>query len=471
MQARSDIGEPDATLVGCVSLKNRVASAAKDLYRSELFRRRRMYAEQSGRPWLIISALHGLVEPSDVLEPYNVSLKDLSAADRTALDERIVDQLEANFGSLRGRIFEVHAGDEYVVTLQRALRTKGVVLLRPLRGLRIGEQLAWYGQRLGLRPGAILPRQEETPIPPKLPPDVAGLAHAITQAFVAGSLDLSRRAEAPTAGWLGMPERIVAERLRSGGGSDVDVRLLLTFTAAMDRAREADRLWFASERLFHASRWVFDPDEVARRPLLELGDALGRSGVSQRHSADAAAWRTIGEALAGSDRAGSAVREAIFAGKGDAKTLLEALQARTAGGSDLFPFLRGPKIGPMWVRMIAYPGGADIASLDVLPVAVDVQVRKVTEYLGVADTAGLDLELARPVIQALWAEDVRANGASGPSPLDGTAAALDPALWFWGKWGCTRCEWAGKQLPISPICGRCRFSRRGSTDTTSDVIA
>jgi hypothetical protein len=89
----------------------------------------------------------------------------------------------------------------------------------------------------------------------------------------------------------------------------------------------------------------------------------------------------------------------------------------------------------MWVRMLAHPGGAAITSLEVLPVAVDVQVRKVTEYLGVTATEGLDLEAARPLIQGAWQADVRKAGAVGPPGLDGTAAALDPALWFYGKWG------------------------------------
>ena len=33
----------------------------------------------------------------------------------------------------------------------------------------------------------------------------------------------------------------------------------------------------------------------------------------------------------------------------------------------------------MWVRMLAVPGSERTASLEVVPVAVDVQVRRVTE--------------------------------------------------------------------------------------------
>ena len=54
---------PDAVLLGCVSQKNATPMAAKDLYRSELFRRRRLYAEASGAPWWIVSAEYGLVRP------------------------------------------------------------------------------------------------------------------------------------------------------------------------------------------------------------------------------------------------------------------------------------------------------------------------------------------------------------------------------------------------------------------------
>lgn len=92
-----------------------------------------------------------------------------------------------------------------------------------------------------------------------------------------------------------------------------------------------------------------------------------------------------------------------------------------------------------------------------MPIAVDVQVRKVTEYLGVTDTLGRPLDDVRATIQRTWARDVELNGAVGPGDLDGTSAALDPALWFFAKWGCTFCERAKRQMPIAPECGECQF--------------
>jgi hypothetical protein len=148
---------------------------------------------------------------------------------------------------------------------------------------------------------------------------------------------------------------------------------------------------------------------------------------------------------------------AIYEGRGDARVFLNALQDIDARGAPRFPLLRGPKVGPMWVRMLAYPGSAAITSIGIIPVAVDVQVKKLTEYLGVARTHGQSLEMIRRSIQETWAEDVRRHGAEGPPPIANTAAALDPALWFFGKWGCTRCEQAGRRLPVSQICGECQF--------------
>jgi hypothetical protein len=180
-------------------------------------------------------------------------------------------------------------------------------------------------------------------------------AREITSAFAAGHFDLSARTNAPPVGWAGMPEVAVADRLRAAWADDVAVRLVLTFTAAMDRARDADRLWFRSVELYETTPWPFEPSAVTSRQLTDLTDVLRTFGVSQRHGADAAAWRTIAETMSQRDAA-PVVYDAVFEGRGDAPELLAALQGRTNAGSDRFPFLRGPKIGPMWVRMLAHPG-------------------------------------------------------------------------------------------------------------------
>jgi hypothetical protein len=288
-----------------------------------------------------------------------------------------------------------------------------------------------------------------------------GFARQITYLFMAGQLDLSSRPNAAEISWDSLPEVAMAAKLRASGATDIDVRLYLTFTSALDRARDATSLWTKSAQLFNEARWSFSPKDVAGRPFADLREILQKYGVSQRHGPDSRGWRRIALTLTDPTLVPH-VRGAIYEGTGDTKTLLHELSSQK-NGEPLLPFLRGPKIGPMWVRMLAYPGEGAITSLDELPVAVDVQVRKLTEYLAVTNTIGQPLEKIRADIQAKWAEDVRMGGAEGPAALRNTCAALDPALWFYAKWGCSWCEKRGTKSPISPVCDSCRFDTLWTT--------
>jgi hypothetical protein len=291
-----------------------------------------------------------------------------------------------------------------------------------------------------------------------------GLSNVITSAFCSGELDLSERPGAPAVGWHSMPECLAVEAIRANGADDSTCRIFITLVAALDRARDADRLWEAATRTYREHRWVFAPEQVSQRSQLELADALRLRGVSQRHSVDAAVWRIICEGLQRPDLAGS-VREAVYEGTGDVVSLRRGLEATTTGGSPLFPMLSGPKVGRMWIRMLAVPGNARIECLSELEVAVDVQVQKVSEYLGLTDTFGQPVEQVRDIIQNAWNQEIATHGADGPPELRGTGAALDPAVWFFGKWGCTFCERRGTKLPIHRLCDGCRFDELRRADS------
>lgn len=294
-----DDGEPsDAILVGCVKTKGPDPLPAKDLYRSELWRRRRAYAEASGVPWWVLSAEYGLVDPEAVIAPYDTVMGSLALGRRHVIGKAVAADLEAALGDLSGKRIEIHAGNEYVETVAPFLRARGAIVRRPLLGIAFGPSLAWYGQRLGLAAGS---GRSQTSVgsPSQISPgNGRGLGRRVSDRFMNGSLDLSARAGAPKAGWHGMPEIIAAKRLRASGADDRTVRLFLTFCAAMDRARDADRLAVAATRLFEAQPWTFDPRSITRRSVRDLADALRTSGVSQRHSVDAYAWRLLAETLA-----------------------------------------------------------------------------------------------------------------------------------------------------------------------------
>jgi uncharacterized protein DUF6884 len=66
-------------LVQCAAKKQSSAMPARDLYCSPWFVKARAYVEQHGGRWFILSAKHGLVEPTAVLTSYNVTLNTMPA--------------------------------------------------------------------------------------------------------------------------------------------------------------------------------------------------------------------------------------------------------------------------------------------------------------------------------------------------------------------------------------------------------
>lgn len=137
-------------LVGCVKAKRAVAAPAADLYVSPLFLGRRQFVEHTCDRWYVLSALHGLVHPQQVLQPYDVTLTTMPSSRRRAWTTTVLEQISAEVGDVAGLTFEVHAGAAYrdfglVAGLQRA----GAVVEVPAAGLRQGEQLAFYARRRG----------------------------------------------------------------------------------------------------------------------------------------------------------------------------------------------------------------------------------------------------------------------------------------------------------------------------------
>jgi hypothetical protein len=132
-------------LVGCVKSKRPVASPAEDLYVSSLFKGRRKAVERSSSHWFILSALHGLVEPKTVLEPYDVSLVTASFPERRRWARGVLEALVRELADFRTITFEIHAGAAYrEFGLVDGLLERGAKVEVPMRHLSQGEQLAAY---------------------------------------------------------------------------------------------------------------------------------------------------------------------------------------------------------------------------------------------------------------------------------------------------------------------------------------
>ena len=128
-------------LLSCVRKKRSTATAAKDLYISDWFRKARAYVEHRGGPWFILSAAHGLLSPDTVIGPYEKTLNDMSAQQRREWARRVTEQMERLLP--RCDEVEVLAGARYREFLMQYLSSRNAAVRTPLEGLRIGEQLHW----------------------------------------------------------------------------------------------------------------------------------------------------------------------------------------------------------------------------------------------------------------------------------------------------------------------------------------
>jgi hypothetical protein len=135
----------DVLLLGCVKNKASAPQRAKDLDVSDLFSKRRRYANRRGVPWFVLSAEHGLLLQNDLVAPYDVLMRAQPASYRSAWGAWVIERLRRELGGeLTGVRLEVHAADAYAEALIKPGHAAGAAVIRPLLGLRHGEQLAWY---------------------------------------------------------------------------------------------------------------------------------------------------------------------------------------------------------------------------------------------------------------------------------------------------------------------------------------
>jgi hypothetical protein len=145
LEDRADIQGRRFGLVGCVKTKASHACPAKDLYLSPLFRGRRDYVEHSCDRWWILSALYGLVDPTQVVDPYDVTLKGASSSTKQLWSKRVLEEITTTIQPQAGDVFELHAGADYKSSgLEVGLRGLGCRLQNPTEGLTMGQQLAFY---------------------------------------------------------------------------------------------------------------------------------------------------------------------------------------------------------------------------------------------------------------------------------------------------------------------------------------
>jgi hypothetical protein len=124
-------------LISCVSKKRPIKSKAQDLYISPLFKKNLQYAlKQKPDQIFILSAKYGLISLDEEIEPYDLTLNNMSAKEIKNWAKRVLSDL-ANQADLQQDSFIFLAGAKYRKYLVSHLTHFEV----PFAGLPIGKQL------------------------------------------------------------------------------------------------------------------------------------------------------------------------------------------------------------------------------------------------------------------------------------------------------------------------------------------
>jgi len=124
-------------LISCASKKLPRIARARHLYISPLFQLNLQYAQcQAPDAIYILSAKYGLLHLDDEVAPYNVTLNDMTASQRRAWANQVLEQLSQR-ADLQKDEFIFLAGQRYREHLIPRIAHCEV----PMEGLSIGKQL------------------------------------------------------------------------------------------------------------------------------------------------------------------------------------------------------------------------------------------------------------------------------------------------------------------------------------------
>lgn len=127
-------------LVSCVKVKQERPAPARELYQSLWFRSARAFVEKQNAEWKILSALYGLVEPEQILKPYEVTLNKMAMDDRRFWARMTAQQIARQ---IEPRHVTFLAGKNYRELLIAPLEELGFTWDAPLARLGIGQQVSW----------------------------------------------------------------------------------------------------------------------------------------------------------------------------------------------------------------------------------------------------------------------------------------------------------------------------------------
>lgn len=244
---------------------------------------------------------------------------------------------------------------------------------------------------------------------------------------------------------LGVTAKMPEEALSIGINDELQRLLYLTLTVGIDYQRDALSLWRHARERFDdpKTRWLFKPSEVANRTVDDVLSALktGNPRAALRYPRHDARWWHRNASTLATEFEGDP-RVLFKRADWDVLNILREVKRRNR-----FQGLKGPKIFPLWLRILNRVLGYEFKGYEALPIPVDVHIARATfttglvrgRYDGPFDSNLIDF------IRQAWTEACKRAGEAHMT--------FDEPLWQLSRLGCTRRnERSGADCPVRSRC-------------------
>ncbi|MEN2984646.1 MAG: hypothetical protein ABDH25_06430 [Dictyoglomaceae bacterium] len=221
-----------------------------------------------------------------------------------------------------------------------------------------------------------------------------------------------------------MPEDIIPKGVEKGS---IDHILFITLTVSIDYQRDATLLWESSRKTFEdtETKYLFVPKLLYETSIEKIILDMQKYKLSKKIKKDANIWWTIGVTFYKRWQ-GNPFKFLEYC-DWDAENVLKHLKYD-------FPYLRGPKISSLWLRMLRDNVGIQLKNLEKIPIPVDIHIARATLTTGVIRGKFIDkFNKIFEHIRKAWFESVKGLRLKDREmiPLD-----IDEPLWILSKYGC-----------------------------------
>lgn len=254
-----------------------------------------------------------------------------------------------------------------------------------------------------------------------------------------------------------MPEDLIPKNVEVGS---IEHLLFITLTVSIDYMREANSLWRISKKTIEddKTKYLFEPKLLYQAKSTDISEDMMKYSLAKRPKKDPWIWRTVGVSFY--KKWGGDPRNFLESCDWDAEVVLKSLKKDQHDYSYRkrhdFPYLRGNKIGSLWVRMLRDNVGIEcLKNLELVPIPVDIHIARASLATGVVrGKFEGNLNMLFQQIREAWSEGVRGLSAFNRSMI---SLDVDEPLWNLSKYGCT---YRNDEKGLCPkrddcVCGDC----------------